>query len=65
MVKPRHTKVPRDRQNKFFGRRLCYIENLFHITIFFTKTEAKNEVLLHASGMASVNSSMCSHFKSE
>lgn len=65
MVKPRHTKVPRDWQNKFVVRRLCNIEDLFHIIIFFTITEAKNEFLLHASGMASVNSNMCSHFKSE
>ena len=64
-VKSPHTKVPRDWQNKFVVRRLCYIEDLFHIIIFFTKTEAKNEFLLHASGMTSVNSRMCSHFKSE
>lgn len=57
--------MPRDSQNKFVVRRLCNIEDLFHIIIFFTITEAKNKFLLHASGMASVKSSMCSHFKSE
>lgn len=58
--------MPRDWQNKFVVRRLCNIEDLCHIIIFFTITEAKKyEVLLHASGMTSVNSRMCSHFKSE